>query len=114
MQFLSDMGISLDVTLALRQMGHNAKHLREENLQRMFDDEIIEKSSREDRIILTHDLDFGRLLALKQAYFFSCKNLLRFCRIGRCRNLCLHTRNKFFEALGRSSPVWFLCHSDFA
>jgi len=53
-------------------------------------------------------------LALKQAYFFSCKNLLRFCRIGRCRNLCLHTRNKFFEALGRSSPVWFLCHSDFA
>jgi predicted nuclease of predicted toxin-antitoxin system len=30
------------------------------------DEEIIEKARQEGRIILTHDLDFGRLIALSQ------------------------------------------------
>lgn len=33
----------------------------------MGDDEIIAKAQSEGRVILTHDLDFGRIVALSQA-----------------------------------------------
>ena len=64
MRFLGDMGIGLDVTKALREAGHDCTHLVEERLERMADSAIMEKAASEERIILTHDLDFGRLLAL--------------------------------------------------
>jgi predicted nuclease of predicted toxin-antitoxin system len=41
--------------------------LRNQGLQRLPDEEIIEKARQEKRIILTHDLDFGRLIALSQS-----------------------------------------------
>lgn len=63
MKFLADMGISPRVVDALRQKGHNAVHLNELNLGRMPDAEILVKARLEERILLTHDLDFGELLA---------------------------------------------------
>lgn len=63
MQFLADMGIALDVITALRASGHDALHLRERGLHRMVDDDILALAGQESRIILTHDLDFGRILA---------------------------------------------------
>ena len=48
---------------ALRQRGHDAVHLREQGLQRLDDRAIIAKAVDEARVILTHDLDFGRLVA---------------------------------------------------
>ena len=35
MRFLADMGVSLRVIEWLRQQGHDAKHLREENLHKL-------------------------------------------------------------------------------
>ena len=66
MRFLADMGVSLRVVEWLRQKGHDAKHLREENLHRLPDAEIFEKAVRENRIILTFDLDFGEIVALSR------------------------------------------------
>lgn len=64
MRFLSDVGISRSTTTELRRRGHDVLHLREEGLQRLPDDRILELAQHERRIVLTFDLDFGDLLAL--------------------------------------------------
>ena len=63
MRFLADMGVSTGVVEWLRKHGHDAKHLREE-LRRMPNGEIFTKAIRENRIIITFDLDFGEIVAL--------------------------------------------------
>lgn len=63
MRFLADMGVSITTVAALRSADHDAVHLREEGLIRLPDLEIAEKAAREDRIVLTFDLDFGDILA---------------------------------------------------
>lgn len=63
MNFLADMGISPRVVEELRQKGHDAVHLTEQGLHRMVDGDILQKARQENRVLLTHDLDFGDLLA---------------------------------------------------
>lgn len=63
MKFLVDMGISIRVVAALRKQGHDVVHLQEQGLIRLPDAEILVKARAEERIVLTHDLDFGELLA---------------------------------------------------
>src|SRR3989337_3331710 len=63
MKFLADMGISPRVVEELRQKGHDAVHLAEQGLHRMVDGDILQKARQENRVLLTHDLDFGELLA---------------------------------------------------
>jgi len=67
MKFLADMGISQSTVRWLRQLGYDAVHLREQGLQRLPDDAIVEKARLENRVILTCDLDFGALLAVSGA-----------------------------------------------
>jgi predicted nuclease of predicted toxin-antitoxin system len=57
------MGIARSVVEALRDTGFDSVHLLEEGLERMPDGAILDKARAEGRIILTHDLDFGDLLA---------------------------------------------------
>ena len=66
MRFLADMGVSSGVVEWLRNHGHDAKHLREEGLHRMPNGEIFTKAIRENRIIITFDLDFGEIVALSK------------------------------------------------
>lgn len=47
----------------LRQLGHDATHLREEGLQQLPDPEVFAKGRAEDRIVVTFDLDFGEIAA---------------------------------------------------
>jgi predicted nuclease of predicted toxin-antitoxin system len=63
MKFLADMGISLRTVQWLQEQGFDTVHLRDQGLQLLSDKEIIEKAYRENRIILTVDLDFPQLLA---------------------------------------------------
>ncbi len=63
MRFVADMGISPRVVAALRERGHEAIHLQEQGLGRLPDSEILAKARTEGRVLLTHDLDFGELLA---------------------------------------------------
>ena len=64
MKFLADMGISPRCVASLRAWGHDAVHLYEQGLRQLPDGDILEKARHEGRIVLTHDLDFGELLAV--------------------------------------------------
>jgi len=64
MRFLADMGVSHRVVSWLRNEGHDALHVREENLLRLPNGLIFEKAYLEKRILLTFDLDFGEIVAL--------------------------------------------------
>jgi predicted nuclease of predicted toxin-antitoxin system len=58
------MGISPRSVAYLRGLGVEAVHLHELGLDRLPDAEIVRKARREGYVILTHDLDFGELLAI--------------------------------------------------
>jgi len=66
-KFLVDMGLSVSVVKYLTDQGHDGLHLRDLSLQRIEDHAIVFKALEEDRVILTHDLDFGRIVALSGA-----------------------------------------------
>lgn len=61
MKFLADMGISPVTVAWLNQQGHDAKHLSEERLHKLSDREIFYKAEKENRVVLTTDLDFGEI-----------------------------------------------------
>ena len=61
MKFIADMGISPVSVAWLNQQGHDAKHLSEERLYKLSDRDIFEKAAKENRIVLTTDLDFGEI-----------------------------------------------------
>ena len=63
MKFVADMGISPTTVSFLQDLGYKAVHLHHQGLDRLTDSEVLEKALREESILLTHDLDFGGLLA---------------------------------------------------
>ena len=67
MKFLVDMGISPHTVSFLRGLGHDTVHLHEQGLDRVEDSAILEKARNESRVLLTHDLDFGELIAASGA-----------------------------------------------
>ena len=66
MRFVLDMGLARRTAEFLRTKEHDATHLRDQGLQRLSDVSIVEKALVERRVILTHDLDFGRIVALSR------------------------------------------------
>jgi len=58
------MGVASPVVAWLREQGHDAQHLRDEDLHRLPNGEIFRKTLAEERIILTFDLDFAEIAAL--------------------------------------------------
>jgi predicted nuclease of predicted toxin-antitoxin system len=66
MNLLLDMGLAQSTASYLRENGHDAVHLREQGLHRLSDHGIVLKAISESRVILTHDLDFGRIIALSR------------------------------------------------
>lgn len=65
-RFLLDMGIAQSTSRSLSSPGHDTIHLRDQGLERLQDRMIVEKAQREGRVIVTHDLDFGRIVALSE------------------------------------------------
>lgn len=63
MRFLADMGVARSVVQWLRDGGHDAVHLLDEDLGRLSDPEIFDKAARERRVLLTFDLDFTDIAA---------------------------------------------------
>jgi predicted nuclease of predicted toxin-antitoxin system len=63
MKFLADMGVSPKTVAFLQSLGHDALHLHAQGLDRSSDSSILEKARNEQRVLLTHDLDFGELIA---------------------------------------------------
>jgi len=61
------MGVSYKVAQWLNSIGYSAIHLSDEGLNKLSDDQIIEKAVSEKRIILTADVDFGQLITFKKS-----------------------------------------------
>jgi predicted nuclease of predicted toxin-antitoxin system len=71
MRFLADMGVSWRVVEWLRDNGHDAIHLREQQLHRLPNGGVFAKAADEQRIILTWDLDFTEIVALSNTRIVS-------------------------------------------
>ncbi len=67
MKFLIDMPLSPELADWLVRQGHDAVHVLELGLGRASDREILGRACNEQRVIITADLDYPRLLALMQA-----------------------------------------------
>jgi predicted nuclease of predicted toxin-antitoxin system len=67
MRFLLDMGASPRTLEFLRRHGHDAVHLRDVGMSRSPDSDAVAKAASESRVIVTFDLDFGRILAAQRA-----------------------------------------------
>lgn len=63
MRFLADMGVGRSVVRWLRDNGNDAVHLLDEGLEQRDDAAIFAKALREQRILLTFDLDFADIVA---------------------------------------------------
>ena len=67
MKFMLDMGISPKTALSLRNLGYDAIHLHDLKSDRSTHPAVMQMARNEERILLTHDLDFGELIAASGA-----------------------------------------------
>jgi predicted nuclease of predicted toxin-antitoxin system len=62
-RFLLNMNLSRDLGRRLAEHGHTYRHARDVGLARATDVEMVETARQSRETILTHDLDYGHLLA---------------------------------------------------
>jgi predicted nuclease of predicted toxin-antitoxin system len=67
MNVLLDMPVSRSLLSVLEAHGHEDVHAHEIGLDRAADREALAVARRENRVVITADLDFPRLLALSSA-----------------------------------------------
>lgn len=66
MRFLVDNALSPVFVEELAKAGHDALHVRDLGMQAATDEEIFDLATREGRIIVSADTDFGAILALRR------------------------------------------------
>ncbi len=67
MKFLIDMPVSPQLAKWLNEKGHDAIHASDIGLHKTTDKDIIKETRKQERIIITADLDFPQLLAMSHA-----------------------------------------------
>lgn len=63
MNFLLNMNIRREMIAPLQERGHVCRHVGDIGMSRARDVEIVAEAKRTGETILTHDLDYGNLLA---------------------------------------------------
>jgi len=66
MNFLVDQPVSPLLAAWLRENGHDAVHVRERGLSASADSSLVELAIAEQRVLITADLDYPRLIALSR------------------------------------------------
>jgi predicted nuclease of predicted toxin-antitoxin system len=66
MKFLVDQPVSPLLAAWLRAGGHDAVHVRERGLSAATDSSLVELAISEERVLITADLDYPRLIALSK------------------------------------------------
>jgi predicted nuclease of predicted toxin-antitoxin system len=104
LKFLLDMGISPKTGTYLAELGYDTTHLIKEHMETASDSEILNKALHEKRIILTHDLDFGKLLAtagtsLLSVVIFRLKNM----RLENVNRFCAVIIDRFADVLEKGA-----------
>lgn len=67
MKFLLDMNLPRELAHRLILAGHQCRHVADIGLSRAEDLEIVAAAREAREVILTHDLDYGGLLAFSEA-----------------------------------------------
>lgn len=65
MRFLVDANLSPRLASLLGSEGHDALAIRDIGLSEASDNEIVDFAANDDRIVVSHDTDFGALLAFR-------------------------------------------------
>ena len=63
MRFLLDMNVPRKVGRLLTAAGHECRHVGDVGMSRASDTEIVHEARGRNEVIVTHDLDYGHLLA---------------------------------------------------
>jgi predicted nuclease of predicted toxin-antitoxin system len=79
-KFLLDLNLPPSLAMILREKGHEAVHASDLGLVSAPDRMVLEKAKIDGAVLLTHDLDFGKLLAFSgnpgpSVIIFRLKNL---------------------------------------
>ncbi len=102
LSFFADENISTDLINWVKTNGYIISGVKEENMVGASDISIIQKCFPSDKIILTHDSDFGKIIFTTSVSFFSIKHkeligrgtLIIGHRTGqkiKVRNLCIRS-----------------------
>jgi predicted nuclease of predicted toxin-antitoxin system len=62
-KFLIDMNLPRTLAVLLTENGHHCRHVGDIGLSQATDEVIVEEARLNGEVILTHDMDYGKILA---------------------------------------------------